>query len=437
MITFDIPAHWQIIKNKHLFRERVEYSSKGTEPLLSVSKHYGVKSLSALANDEQYATLKPSESLIGYKCAAKNDLVMNIMRARNGSYGISPLNGIVSPAYCVYQVIQPCNVLYLQYLLRTPLIMGLFEAYSTGIAEHRRRLYPDEFFKLYMPLPPREEQDQIVRFLDWKVSQINRLINAKKKQIVLIKEHKRIYINSAVTRGGADWTKTRLINLFSSVKSGAWGEEPHATGMNLACIRVADFDFEHLTIKDREYTIRSYPPSLVQKLKLRSNDILIEKSGGGDKQPVGRAVLYNKNIDALCANFIDAVRPIEDVSAQFLTYLLAAMYFRGINVFHYNQTTGIQNLDVDRYLRESAYIPRIPKQRVIAQQLDNHCAAIDKLVDKIDAEISLLLEYRTRLISDVVTGKIDVQDVVVPAFEEVEENSDIRNDDEEMEEENE
>ena len=93
-----IPAHWQIIQNKRLFCERVEHTETGTETLLSVSKHYGVKPSAELTEDEQFATIKPALSLIGYKVVRKNDLVMNIMRARNGSYGISDYDGIVSPA---------------------------------------------------------------------------------------------------------------------------------------------------------------------------------------------------------------------------------------------------------------------------------------------------------------------------------------------------
>lgn len=97
-----IPAHWQVIQNKRLFCERVEHTETGTETLLSVSKHYGVKPSADLTEDEQFATIKPALSLIGYKVVRKNDLVMNIMRARNGSYGISDYDGIVSPAYCIY-----------------------------------------------------------------------------------------------------------------------------------------------------------------------------------------------------------------------------------------------------------------------------------------------------------------------------------------------
>ena len=137
-----IPAHWQVIQNKRLFCERVEHTETGTETLLSVSKHYGVKPSAELTEDEQFATIKPALSLIGYKAVCKNDLVMNIMRARNGSYGISDYDGIVSPAYCIYYTTKECNVKYLHYFLRTPHAKSLFEAYSSGIAEHTRRLYP-------------------------------------------------------------------------------------------------------------------------------------------------------------------------------------------------------------------------------------------------------------------------------------------------------
>ena len=117
-----IPSHWKVLQSKRLLKERSEFSTQGNETLLSVSKHYGVKRYSDLDTAEQFATIKPAQSLIGYKKVHQYDLAMNIMRARNGSYGISDYDGIVSPAYCVYQLIHDCNPQYIHYLLHTPQI---------------------------------------------------------------------------------------------------------------------------------------------------------------------------------------------------------------------------------------------------------------------------------------------------------------------------
>lgn len=194
-----IPAHWQIHPNKRLFRERVEHSEMGTETLLSVSKHYGVKPSADLAEDEQYATIKPALSLAGYKVVHRNDLVMNIMRARNGSYGISDFNGIVSPAYCIYYVTKNCNVKYLHHFLRTPHVKSLFEAYSSGIAEHRRRLYPEDFLRLTSVLPPIEEQNEIVAHIERSLDKYDAAIENLKRQIACLQDMKTRLISDVVT----------------------------------------------------------------------------------------------------------------------------------------------------------------------------------------------------------------------------------------------
>ena len=194
-----IPAHWQIYQNKRLFRERVEHSEMGTETLLSVSKHYGVKPSADLTEDEQFATIKPALSLAGYKVVHKNDLVMNIMRARNGSYGISAYNGIVSPAYCIYYVTKNCNVKYLHYFLRTPHVKSLFETYSSGIAEHRRRLYPEDFLRLASVLPPIEDQNEIAEYIEQSLVKYDEVIANLKRQIACLQDMKIRLISDVVT----------------------------------------------------------------------------------------------------------------------------------------------------------------------------------------------------------------------------------------------
>ena len=195
----EIPAHWSILQNKRIFAERSEFSETGTETLLSVSKHFGVKPYYDLADNEKFATIKPADSLIGYKKVMKNDLAMNIMRARNGSFGVSEYDGIVSPAYAVYRLIIDCNLKYLHYLLRTPQVIGIFESYSYGIAEHRRRLYPFDFLRLYLPVPPKSEQDEIVEFIKSEQIKTEKAISSIQNKIDLLREYRTRLISDVVT----------------------------------------------------------------------------------------------------------------------------------------------------------------------------------------------------------------------------------------------
>ena len=194
-----IPEHWRILQNKRIFAERSEVTTTGNETLLSVSKHYGVKPYDDLTDSEQYATIKPAESLVGYKKVMRHDVAMNIMRARNGSYGVSEYDGIVSSAYAVFKPIIECNPRYMHYLLKTPQVIGIFESYSYGIAEHRRRLYAVDFLRLHLPVPPIEEQNEIARYIERVQGRAQSTIQKIHKEIDLLREYRARLISDVVT----------------------------------------------------------------------------------------------------------------------------------------------------------------------------------------------------------------------------------------------
>jgi type I restriction enzyme S subunit len=152
-----------------------------------------------------------------YKKVYKNDIVVNIILCWQGAIGLSKHDGVTSPAYDVYKAkSNDVNVGYFNYLFRTPLFSGECYKAGRGIMVMRWRTYSDQFTAISAPLPPRDEQDQIVRYLDWKVSQINKLINAKRRQIALLGEKRRKAIDEAI--GNAIGNKYRYRHLFSLCK---------------------------------------------------------------------------------------------------------------------------------------------------------------------------------------------------------------------------
>lgn len=194
----EIPAHWQILTNHQLFAERNIKCEEPDAVLLSVTKYLGVI-LQSQAEELNLATVAPAETTEGYKVVCKGDLVMNIMRAKDGSYGISDYDGVISPAYCIYYTRQQANPQYLYYLFKTPMYMEIFKNYSTGIAEHRMRLYPVNFFKIPAVVPPLEEQNEIVAYLDKRVKDIDKLISLTQQQIEKLKEYRQSVISEVVT----------------------------------------------------------------------------------------------------------------------------------------------------------------------------------------------------------------------------------------------
>jgi len=193
-----IPAHWRVRRNKLFLREISDRSKSGDEELLTVSQYTGVTRRQDKVSDEN-SLLTNAASLVGYKCVQPGDLVMNIMLAWNGSLGVSPINGIVSPAYCVFRATEEIEPRFFHYLLRTPLFTGVFKTVSTGIVESRLRLYPDVFFRLPSLFPPPDEQRAIARFLDHHDRLTRRYIDAQQRLIALLKEQKQALIQQVVT----------------------------------------------------------------------------------------------------------------------------------------------------------------------------------------------------------------------------------------------
>jgi type I restriction enzyme, S subunit len=204
----------------------------------------------------------------------------------------------------------------------------------------------------------------------------------------------------------AHWEVKRLRSTLTSCQNGVWGDEPD--GINdVVCVRVADFDRVGLRVDIADPTLRSINPRIVAARGLRPGDLLLEKSGGGENQPVGAVVLYEHTTPAVCSNFVARVTIAERQDPRFLTYLHAALYALRVNTRHIKQSTGIQNLDSASYLSESTGLPPEREQRAIAAFLDRETARIDALVAKKDRLIALLQEQRTALITRAVTNGPD------------------------------
>ncbi len=206
----------------------------------------------------------------------------------------------------------------------------------------------------------------------------------------------------------ADWNSVRLRNLLSDMLAGNWGEAPGESDVDLFCARIADFDWSHLEIVDENIrTVRSYKRVLVNRFALEPGDLLVEKSGGGEKHPVGRCVQYRGEGGAIFSNFAMRLRPNGVVSSEFLCYALAASYFRGHSWKILNQTTGIQNLDVSAFRSSPIPLPKREEQQRIINHLDQKTAEIDTLVEKLSRQVELLERYRRELIAHTVTRGLD------------------------------
>lgn len=199
------------------------------------------------------------------------------------------------------------------------------------------------------------------------------------------------------------WDVEKLKYSFEKHFGGAWGLSAGQGETDSICVRVADFNYPHLSVNYNDnMTIRSYDNKVIESFSIVDGDILLEKSGGGEQTPVGRSVLH-KGKNAMCANFIECLRPNEDNDSRFLNYWLYSSYQNGYSKRNIKQTTGIQNLDITALLSETIAVPVIDEQIAIADYLDEKCADIDKIIATKKKTNELLKERRQSIITETVT----------------------------------
>ena len=229
------------------------------------------------------------------------------------------------------------------------------------------------------------------------------------------------------------WEVHRMKSCISQRDGGAWGDEATGETGDCICLRIADFDYEHFRFTDsNNLTIRHYASPIIKKLLLQKNDILIEKSGGGEKTPVGRTVLFDKEYPALFANFMDRLRCSDFILPQYLQYVFVAFYKNRYTQNYIKQTTGIQNLDLSSMLAdEFVPVPNLNEQKLIVCYLESKCSKIDNLLSKIRSSIEEYKKLKQAVITQAVTkgvrGEREMKDSGVAWIGEIPKKWDILN----------
>lgn len=190
----EIPSHWEVERTRWLFRERDERSETGEEELLTVSHLTGVTPRS-----EKDVNMFEAETTEGYKICLAGDLVINTLWAWMGAMGVSPVNGIVSPAYNVYQPGPRLDPSFVDALVRIPVFAQEVTRYSKGVWSSRLRLYPEGFFEVFFAVPPIDEQRAIVSHIAAETAKLDALRAATERTIALLKERRAALISAAVT----------------------------------------------------------------------------------------------------------------------------------------------------------------------------------------------------------------------------------------------
>lgn len=226
------------------------------------------------------------------------------------------------------------------------------------------------------------------------------------------------------------WGVMRLKNSIVSAQNGVWGDEPKSDENDLYCLRVADFDRRLLTMSTDNLTIRNISEKDYLVRRLAVGDLLLEKSGGGDKQPVGFVVQNNFTQKAVCSNFVAKVVLKHNMDSRYWTYHHQVLYNARVNTRSIKQSTGIQNLDATLYFNELACFPPIEEQILIALFLDKRLAQVDALISKQETLLEKLAEQRVALISHAVTKglnpDVEMKETGISWFKQIPKSWDIK-----------
>jgi type I restriction enzyme, S subunit len=289
-----------------------------------------------------------------------------------------------------------------------------FRAYVIGAMEGtsgRQRTPNHAVAEFPLLVPQLEEQAAIVAVLDASEGSVDtaRAFAAKQEQLVIALSD--ALLLPAFGEPPEGWRPTTLGGLIDSSRGGTWGAAPRGDD-DVVCIRAADFDRVRLRALPQSAPLRYVPPAQRARQLLEPGDIVLEKSGGGPDQPVGLAVLYTTtDRPAVCSNFALRIRLSGSVDPRFLTYLMGVAYRHGANSPAVQQTTGIQNLNVRRYLATPVAVPELPEQRRIADVLD----VVHEQTSRAATEAEKLTDLRRGLADALLSGRVRAAETRVVA----------------------
>jgi type I restriction enzyme, S subunit len=393
-----VPSTWRVVRNGSLFGQR---NQTGYEelPILEVSLKTGVR-----VRDFENSTRKQVMSDVGkYKRAAKGDVAYNMMRMWQGAVGVSPVDGLVSPAYVVARPYPQVESRFFVALFRTGDYMSEIDNCSRGIVKDRNRLYWNQFKQILSPCPPPAEQAAIVRFLDWANGRLERAIRAKKKELALASE-----VLLTVTQQSLRLQGTRSLHLSTVVE---------VTSRPID--RRAGRSYTPIGLYNRGRGI--FHKATTDGAELGDSDFFWVEDGdlviSGQFAWEGAVALARaKDSGCVASHRYPILRGrVENASSAVLLALFRTSY-GSMLLDHYSRGAAGRNrpLNVGMLLKEKVPIPPLPAQARIAELLDQEFAVAQSLAQT----IRFINEYRTRLVADVVTGKLDVREAAARLSEE-------------------
>ena len=412
-----IPAHWELHRGKWLFR-KMERPVRSQDEVVTCFRDGTV----TLRKNRRIRGFTESLKEIGYQGIRKGDLVIHQMDAFAGAVGVSDSDGKGTPVYSVCLPKRDLDTHYYAQLVREMSRSYFITSLAKGIRERSTDFRFDTFASLTLPVPLPEEQKAISRFMRNESAQINKFIRNKRRLIELLKEQKQNVINQAVTRGldpkvkfkpsGVEWIgdipehwdARRLKTIAKVVLGKMLKTSPSKDDQLKPYLRSANIQWFEANLSD--VASMWFSQSEMEQYRISKNDILVSEGG-----EVGRACIWQDELEeCYIQNSVHKVTAGAEVLPLFLLYQFSAFGSKGAFKAVVNRVS-IAHLTREKLVAVFFCKPPIEEQKTILAHIQAKTAEIDQAITRAEREIELMREYRTRLISDVVTGQVDVRNV--------------------------
>lgn len=356
----------------------------------------------------------PSADLRSYQEVRRGNLVMNNQQAWRGSVGVSRLEGIVSPAYLVFDIVNELRPRYAELLFTAPFMVDQYVLASKGVGDIQRTIYEPYLRTCLVPLPPAEEQAAIVKYLAHAHARIDRTIAAKRNLVALLEEQMQAVIQQAVTRGldprvplkdsgvswlgeiPAHWESRRAGTLFREVvvKSASGEEEPLSMSQKLGLVPSSQVD-------------RSLGSESMAGGKLcKANDLVLNRL----KAHLGVFAIARQ--PGVISPDYTVLRPGPAADSTYFEHVLKSPAVRSeLFVRAKGIVEGFWRLYTNDFNTIVVPCPPLGEQQMINTYIAEVVREVKDSVARAIREVELLQEFRTRLTSDVVSGQVDVREI--------------------------
>ncbi|WP_370682219.1 restriction endonuclease subunit S [Comamonas sp. GB3 AK4-5] len=408
----NVPSHWGVQPLRAVTSLKSD-KNRPDLPVLSVYREYGVI-LKDSRDDNHNATSLDTST---YKVVKPGDLVVNKMKAWQGSMGVSVHDGIVSPAYitCTTKAdrVRPA---YLHYLLRSSPLIGVYNSLSYGVRVGQWDMHYEDFKQIQIPLPPKDEQDRIVAFLDQKTDEIEAAIAKKERLIELIKEQKHTCIEKAITEGlevpknsevglsPKHWSRVKLKYCINLLPGFAFKSSSYSSNdSDIPLLRGVNVNPGKLNWEDKvSWPKASLAPHL--KYLLEPGDLVIGMDRPWVADGIRVAPVQACDLPCLLLQRVARLRAANRITQEFLALVLTS---RGFLTYFEPMLTGISvpHISPEQIGNYEATLPPVEEQEAICKFVSQLSTSCEQAIAKETQIVNGLRQLRASVIADVVLGK--------------------------------